>query len=684
MRLFLILLFFPLMLVAQQTDTVDFQQISALIVPDSESKMISGQMETTFVVKRPTDSVYLDAIDIKLTDWSTKAFRIATDDKKIWFVGNFEPGRSYKANFWYEAVPKQTVYFTEDQTWTQGQGKYTSHWLPSIDDMNDKIEFDLAFKVPNDAEVVTNGKLVDEQIIDNQKLWFYDMDQPMSSYLAAFAIGDFDKIIVTSESGIPIELYYRPEDSLKAEPTYRYTREIFDFLENEIGVSYPWQNYKQVPVRDFLYAGMENTTATIFSEAFVVDSIGFNDRNYINVNAHELAHHWFGNLVTEASGTHHWLQEGFATYYAQLAEREIFGEDYFYWKLYQTAEQLKELSDQGKGEVLLNPNASSLTFYEKGAWALHMLRKEIGETAFRETIKQYLTKFSYENSNTDDFLHIVRSVTEVDISKWETDWLEQSAFQSAAAFDFLSESEFMNSYFELFTQRKAPFSERINALAAAIDSENDYLGQEAVFQLADQDMNTAFLLYKRALESDNIYIRQAVALSIPTVTEKLKPLFELLLTDDSYLTREAALYTLWRSFPLEQHSFLDKTDGMTGFQDKNIRQLWLALAVFTKGYQEDNRDTFITELKSYCSPQYSFEIRKKAFEYINELQLYDEVVVDNLVNAAVHHQWRFRNFARGLLDELLKGPGLKEALEDRLEQYSEREQKFLKPKLTSE
>ena len=115
---------------------------------------------------------------------------------------------------------------------------------------------------------------------------------------------------------------------------------MFDFLEEEIGVRYPWQNYKQVPVKDFLYAGMENTSATIFSDAFVVDSTAFVDKNYVNVNAHELAHQWFGDLVTETHGTHHWLQEGFATYYALLAEKDIFGDDYYYHKLYETSQQL--------------------------------------------------------------------------------------------------------------------------------------------------------------------------------------------------------------------------------------------------------------------------------------------------------------------------------------------------------
>ena len=96
-----------------------------------------------------------------------------------------------------------------------------------------------------------------------------------------------------------------------------------DELKKEIGVKYPWGNYKQVPVRDFLYAGMENTSATTFSSRYVVDAVGFNDRKYTNVNAHELAHQWFGDLVTAESSKHHWLQEGFATYYALFGD--VFG-----------------------------------------------------------------------------------------------------------------------------------------------------------------------------------------------------------------------------------------------------------------------------------------------------------------------------------------------------------------------
>ena len=203
-------------------------------------------------------------------------------------------------------------------------------------------------------------------------LWEFDMQKPMSSYLVALVIGKYDKKVEYSKSGIHLEMYYYQEDSLKFEPTYRYSKQMFDFLEEEIGVPYPWQNYKQVPVKDFLYAGMENTSATIFADSFVIDSIAFVDKNYVNVNAHELAHQWFGDLVTETSGTHHWLQEGFATYYALLAERDIFGDDYYYWQLYDYAQELLEQDKAGGSTSLLNPKSSSTTFYKKGAWVVHM------------------------------------------------------------------------------------------------------------------------------------------------------------------------------------------------------------------------------------------------------------------------------------------------------------------------
>ncbi|MAB57355.1 MAG: aminopeptidase [Aequorivita sp.] len=642
------------MLQAQQTNVVDFLRIEASIGTKADEKKVEGKFLTAFKVLKETDSIFMDAVNIQINDIKTANFKITYDEKKVWFVGNFEVGTTYKADFYYEMKPKQTLYFFGDEIWTQGQGKYTSHWLPSIDDVNDKIEFDLQLLAPIDKVVIANGKLIDYGNLHEVNTWRFNMKNPMSSYLVAFAIGDFNKRELVSNSGIPIELYFTPKDSLKVEPTYRYSKEIFDFLETEIGVPYPWQNYKQVPVRDFLYAGMENTTLTIFSQAFVVDSTGFNDRNYVNVNAHELAHQWFGNLVTEKAGEDHWLQEGFATYYALLAEKEIFGDDYYYWQLYQTAEQLKAMSDEGQGESLLNPKASSLTFYQKGAWALHILRERIGEDAFKLAIKNYLEKYKFKNVATQDFLNEVKNVSDVDISTFEKDWLQQTAFQSEDAYQSLLKSAFIRKYFEISALRAVPFSDKKIQLKTALTFPNDFIRQEAVYQLMDEPLAETLPLYKTAFNSNNLYVRQAIALSLQTIPKELQTEYESLLQDDSYVTMESALYQLWMQFPEKRAAYLNKTKGIEGFQNKNIRQLWLALALLTEGYDNQEKENYISELKHYTSPDYSFEIREKAFEYVNELQLWDTETLKNLVEATVHPTWRFAKPSKALLNNLLQ------------------------------
>src|SRR5690606_33676692 len=153
------------------------------------------------------------------------------------------------------------------------------------------------------------------------------------------------------------------------------------------------------------------------------DNVGYNDINYVKVNAHELAHQWFGNYVTAMNDEHHWLQEGFATYYALLAEREIFGEDYYYWSLYQSAEELKALSDSGKGEALVKLNGSSLTYYQKGAWALHILKERVGDMAFKEAVRNYLKNHAFGNATTGDLIAEFEKASGQDLGTFTASWL---------------------------------------------------------------------------------------------------------------------------------------------------------------------------------------------------------------------------------------------------------------------
>jgi aminopeptidase N len=675
---YLFFLLFPLFSYSQQTDVVDFLRIRAEIQANPFTKEVNGGIEVTFKMQKASDQVYLDAVNMDIRPYAIEKIKATYKENKVLLNGSFKKDSTYTAKFAYTAKPRQTLYFTGDQIWTQGQGKDTSHWLPSIDDMNDKIEFDFTYRIQHIPTLIANGNLISfSEDPFGTKTYVYDMKQPMASYLVAFAAGDFQKKVLQSASGVPIELYYETKDTAKVEATYRHTKEIFDFLETEIGVAYPWQNYKQVPVRDFLYAGMENTTCTIFSEAFLVDAIGFNDRNYVNVNAHELAHQWFGNLVTETSGTHHWLQEGFATYYALLSEKEVFGDNYYYWKLFSSAEQLKELSEEGKGQSLQDPKASSLTFYEKGAWALHILEETIGEENFKMAIKNYLTKYQFKNVSTKNFIAEIKAVTTIDITSWQQNWLEQTAFQSEEAYQSLIISPFISRYLELTALRTVPFSEKKIQLATALTFPNDYIGQEAIYQLSAALIAETVPLFKKGFASENLYVRQAIAQVLEQIPEELKTEYESLLEDESYVTREIALQQLFVNFPEHRTKYLNHSKEWVGFQNKNLRQLWLVLALVDSNYEPEKNVAYIDELSDYSNNKYSFEIREISLMYIKDLNVWQPNSLNNLLNATVHHNWRFRSSAREILSEVFKNEDYNGYYRSNFDTFSETEKEYL-------
>lgn len=660
---------------AQIQDRVDFVHAEVYIEPVPKKKEIKGTVKYQFQVLKNIDSIFLDAqnMDFSSVLVNGEKARFTNNGKVITLKKRFKKGDSHSLHLDFTAKPKQTVYFLgwedenplNDQIWTQGQGKYTSHWLPSFDDMNEKVEFDLQFKVDNQYSVISNGKLTKTQLeLDNKQIWHFDMQKPMSSYLLAFVVGNFAKSESMSSSGIPLELYYEPKDSIKVEPTYRYSTEIFDFLEEEIGIPYPWQNYKQIPVRDFLYAGMENTGATIFSNTFMVDSMAFVDKNYVNVNAHEMAHQWFGNLVTEQSGEHHWLHEGFATYYAYLSEREVFGNDYFYWRLYDTALSLANFSGEGNGEALTNANAGSLTFYEKGAWALVMLRERVGDANFKEGIRNYLSKYAYQNVTITDFMWEMEKASGMNLSDFEEVWLQESEFPFKRVKQFLSEkSNPIKTYFEI----QDGIEQKQEAAESILIRKWDQLKSEELKRhlLLDYGDKISDAFITQLINTEGLRVRQAIITSIKVPSDDLINVLEKLLDDESYVTKEIALYKLWlksknlstnEPFPNNlTFRILDKLQNVKGLPSKNVRLLWLTLALITPEYRNGEKPEFYRELVGYTSPNYHFEIRQTAFNYLyNATAGFDDETLRNLIHACNHHVWHFKKSCRKILKEFLK------------------------------
>jgi aminopeptidase N len=667
---------------SQQTNSVDFTSVLGKIEINALDKSVSGEVNYIFKLSNPIDTIKIDAQNIDFSNLKINNIEVKyiNNRKQILLYEGYKLGvNQLTFNYWVQ--PNQAMYFVgkgeQLQIWTQGQGKYTSNWFPSFDDPNEKLIFNLDIKFNTDFQVVSNGKLESKTTCQDNFIWNYRMKKPMSSYLLMLAIGKFEIKQEKSQSGKSLFYYIEKEDYSKLEPTYRYSKTIFDFLEKEIGVKYPWEVYKQVPVRDFLYAGMENTSATVFSRDFVVDSIGFNDKNYVNVNTHELAHQWFGDLITAQSGKHHWLQEGFATYYALLAEKEVFGEDYFYKKLFDTALQLKSASKTDSNPIV-SDKASSLTYYQKGAWVLFVLREEVGSKIFQKAVKNYLKKHSFKNVVTDDFLNEIQKISKFDCDSFGKKWLENSNFDYEYAIKLLSKNKSIQLLLDTKKMKSIPFNEKRDLFEKLMASTSYFpIKEEIIYQCEKVPYEEKQQLLKLALATHEINVRQAIANTTPKVPLDFKADFESLLNDTSYITKEIALSTVWSQFPEDHKRILDNSKQWIGFNDKNLRILWLTLALGTKEYQMADKVNYYDELLNYCNPEFETSIRQNAIENLLFINDKDQNVLPNLVNSLVSYKWQFSKFGKDKLRLILKNPTTRNYLEQLLPNLSNEENVLL-------
>ncbi len=666
MKLFF-LLFFSTFLFAQQTKFVDFKTVNASLIINPVKRNVVGNCTYTFEVKKKTDTISIDAIKMEFFNLkiNNKKVEFLESKKRLMLFEGYKLGKN-TLTFEYEAFPTQAMYFVnwdfskeidtpeevQGQIWTQGQGKNTSNWLPSFDDVNEKVIFGIEVTFHKSFEVVSNGELLNKVQNGDDIIWSYQMDKPMSSYLVMLAIGHFQKQSEVATSGIPLDYYYEKEDSLCVEPTFRYSKKIFDFFENEIGVPYPWKVYRQIPVHDFLYAGMENTTSTLFSRDFVADSIAYNDRNYLNINAHELAHQWFGDLVTAQSGKDHWLQEGFATFYALLAEKEVFGVDYFYFKLYKTAQELKEESTTDINPII-SLNASSLTYYQKGAWALFYLRENIGRENFNLVVKNYLNKYAYQNVVTDNFLIEVSRVSDFDIQNFKQLWLEQTTFPEAEINELLQKNEFIKQYIQLCQNPLDVVKDKEEILN--IMKSNAYFPVKELLVLQSETIGFDDKKYilDEALSTYDWKLRKAVAITLTEIPESFRLEYETLLNDKSYETKEIALFNLWKQFPEKKKLYLELAKNWNGFQDKNLKLLYLTLSFLTSNEQKIKLD-FYHKLLTYTGSDYDSNVQQKALEHFLSLDLKTEEVLRSLVFGTASHRWQFVNFCKNAIRTILK------------------------------
>ena len=293
---------------AMREHNLDFERMRLSVEFEPEKGLVKGKITHFFTSIRATvDSFFLDGpgITIKEAKLNGKDIKYKTDANGISFFPDktLKWGEKDSLAITYEAYPRKGLYFigwndpnniSRKQIWTQGQGVDNRHWFPCYDTPNDKLITEVYVKFNKDYKVLSNGvKMVEKETKDGNKTWYYKMNHPHQTYLVMLGIGKYEIKESKSKSGVPMYSWYYPEWKNRVEFTYKHNEKIFNFLEAEIGVPYAWESYSQIPVQDFMFGAMENTTATLFGDFFETDSRSYNDSNYVAVNAHELAHQWF-------------------------------------------------------------------------------------------------------------------------------------------------------------------------------------------------------------------------------------------------------------------------------------------------------------------------------------------------------------------------------------------------------
>lgn len=294
------------------------------------------------------------------------------------------------------------------------------HWLPYSDD---RLTADMFVTFHGDYRVFSNG--IRESVTDNPdgtKTWHYKMHREHPFFSTALVVGQYDFLTDTTLSGVPLELWYYPWNEDHAEPTYRYTSEMFSFLEEELGFPYPYELYREAPVEDYLYGAMETTTSTVFGDYLAVDERAWDGRNYVNVNAHELTHQWFGNCLSHLRGRDVWLTESFATYYAKMFEKHVFGDDYYDWVRDQEWNEAMAASAKD-GYPVGDSRGGRARWYPKGSLVLDMMRDVLGEAGFKAAMKKYLEDNAFSEVETGEFLAAIREATGTSLEWFFEQWI---------------------------------------------------------------------------------------------------------------------------------------------------------------------------------------------------------------------------------------------------------------------
>jgi len=397
---------------------------------DPDRKILSGENEITLVplndgFNRCTlDAEYL--LVKSITDPSGKPIDFEQDDKQVLirFQKTYSHRDTLRIRIGYELSKANLGLRFIDSTATNPTlvssdcfPNKARQWIPCYDYPNDKATNEMIVTVNRKYKVLSNGKLVSvrENPADGTHTWHWSQDLPHSTYLINLSIGDY-LVIKDSLGSLPVNYWVYQWQESDARSAFRKTPHMISFFNTLYHFEYPWAKYDQV-ITPYMGGGAEATTATLLGEGVVMDRNAEQDYSWERVIAHEIAHQWWGDIITLRSWEHTWLNESFATYSDYLYTRNEYGEDEGAWDLRGKKNQyLNEARNKYVRPIVFdrydhpNDNFDSHT-YPKGANVLHLLRYLLGDDTFFRVLSTFLHQNAFKPVDTHDLMKVVKEVS---------------------------------------------------------------------------------------------------------------------------------------------------------------------------------------------------------------------------------------------------------------------------------
>jgi aminopeptidase N len=311
------------------------------------------------------------------------------------------------------------------QIWTQGETEASSVWFPTIDKTNQKTTSEISMTVDKKYVTLSNGRLSGQKNnADGTRTDTWRMDLPHAPYLFMMAVGDF-AVVKDKWRDKQVNYYVEKDYAPHAKAIFGNTPEMMTFFSKLLAYDYPWVKYSQIVVRDYVSGAMENTTATIhgdFLQKTDRELLDDDDRLGESVIAHELFHHWFGDLATCESWSNLTMNESFADYSEYLWFEHKFGKDAADEHAYNSLNSYFEMAEfQGDRHLVRfhyhdKENMFDQVSYQKGGRILHMLRNYVGDEAFFKALNLYLKQNAFKATEAHQLRLAMEEVTGEDMN----------------------------------------------------------------------------------------------------------------------------------------------------------------------------------------------------------------------------------------------------------------------------